>query len=547
MNHIITAVIVLVVIMIGVFIWQPTERVELQAPLFDNLGDHHFPIITKVKLAQRFFDQGLILTYGFNHEEASRSFKEAARLDPKCAMCYWGAAYVLGPNINLPMDPGLGFDAYTLAQEALQLAPTASKREQAYIEALAKRYAPAAPADRSSLDLDYANAMREVSQQFPDDMDAATLFAEALMDLTPWAYWTTDGQPTTYSSEIVSTLESVLQRAPNHPGANHFYIHAVEASLDPGRAVPSAERLPSLVPGAGHLVHMPAHTYWRVGRYHDAAVANEHAIHADEAYMPDRRTTPGFYPTAYYPHNIHFLFHAAAMEGNSQVALQAADKLVDEIPQSNYAAFPMLEDFKPMPLFAMVRFGKWDDILRQPKPDAKYQYTTGIWRYARGLALVRLGQLDEAAAELSQMESIAALPEMEALILSSFNPAATMLKIGALTLSAELAGANGQSDEMINRLQEAVALQDTLPYIEPPAWYYPVRQTLGAALLKLGRAPEAEAVYREDLRQYPENGWSLFGLWQSLEAQGASEAAQVQARFEAAWAHADVTLTASQF
>lgn len=547
MNQIITAVIVMVVIMIGVFIWQPTERVELQAPLFDNLGDHHFSITSKVKLAQRFFDQGLTLAYGFNHEEAYRSFKEAIRLDPKCAMCYWGAAYVLGPNINLPMDPGLGFEAYTLAQEALQLASNTSKRERSYIEALAKRYAPAAPRDRSGLDLDYANAMREVSQQFPDDMDAATLFAEALMDLTPWNYWTPDGQPTTYASEIVSTLESVLKRAPNHPGANHFYIHAVEASLDPGRAIPSAERLPSLVPGAGHLVHMPAHTYWRVGRYHDAAVANEHAIHTDETYMPDRGTVTGFYPIAYYPHNIHFLFHAAAMEGDSQEALQAARKLVAEIPEARYQDFPMLEDFKPMPLFAMARFGKWDDILREPKPEAKYQYTTGVWHYTRGMALVRLGQLDEAAAEQAQLEAIAGQPEMESLILSSFNPAATMLKIGALTLSAELAGASGQSDEMIAKLKEAVALQDTLPYIEPPAWYYPVRQTLGAALLELGRLPEAEAVYREDLRQYPENGWSLFGLWQSLEAQGASEASQVQTRFEAAWTHADVMLTASQF
>jgi tetratricopeptide (TPR) repeat protein len=547
MNRIFIIVALLALVALSLILQQPKESSPaLQAPLFSNLGTYHFAITTKATLAQRFFDQGLILAYAFNHDEAHRSFKEAARLDPVCAMCYWGAAYVLGPNINAPMSDSAVAEAYELVQKALTLAPKASERERAYIEALSKRYAEQPVQDRKPLDIAYADAMREVSRKFPDDLDAATIFAEALMDITPWGYWTKDGQPTTYTEEIVKTLESVLARDSNHPGANHFYIHTVEASQTPERAVPSAERLTHLVPGAGHLVHMPAHIFWRVGRYHDAAMTNEHAIHTDETYMPDRGIQ-AWYATLYYPHNVQFLFAATAMEGNSTLALQAARKLVAEIPESRYKEYPFVEGFRPTPLFAMVRFGLWAEVLKEPQPPAQYQYTTAIWHYARGLAFVRLGQLEEAMNESAQLQEIANKPEMQSLNLP-FDSATTLLRIASLTLSAELGGAHGQTDQMIAQLEEAVKIQDGLAYFEPPAWYYPVRQTLGAELLKAGKASEAEAVYREDLRQFRENGWSLFGLMMSLEAQGKmDEAKAIEARFKTAWAYADVTLNASSF
>ena len=411
---------------------------------------------------------------------------------------------------------------------------------------------PEPVADRAPLDLAYADAMRELSRRYPDDLDAATLFAEALMDLSPWKFWTKDGRPTTYTDEIVSTLEAVLARAPEHPGANHYYIHAVEASLTPERTIPSAQRLETLVPGAGHLVHMPSHTYWRVGRYHDAARINERAIRADQAYFrvggtPDQNAH-SFYSLAYGSHNVHFLFAAAHMGGRSALALEAARGLVARIPEQAYREVPPLEDFRPMPLFALVRFGKWAEILEEPRPAAQLQYTTGVWHWARGLAYLRLGQVDAAQREYEQLATIAQSDAMKALTLASFPTASTLLDIASGVLAAELAGAHGQTDAMIARLEATAAVQDDLPYIEPPSWFYPVRHNLGAALLQAGRAAEAEAVYREDLRQYPNNGWSLFGLAESLRAQGkAAEAAEVQQRFEAAWQHADIVLSSSRF
>ena len=446
-----------------------------------NLGDHTHPITVADPRAQQYFDEGLILAYGFNHAEAIRSFKDAITLDPGCAMCYWGIALALGPNINAPMEDAAVPDAYEAIQQALKLAPDVSDGEQVYIQALATRYAAEPVADRASLDLAYADAMRSLSQRHPDDLDAATLLAEALMNLSPWNYWDADGKPTTYTDEIVATLEAILQRDPNHPGANHYYIHAVEASLQPERAVPSAERLARLVPGVGHLVHMPAHIYWRVGRYHDAVVANEHAIHSDEAYIPDRNAQGGFYSVAYYPHNIHFLFAAAHMEGNSKLALDAARKLVEQVPDEAYRETPMLEDFRPMPLFALVRFGKWNEVLQEPQPEPEFVYTTGMWHWARGMAYVRLGQLDQAAEHQEQLAAIAAMESMKEFTLWSFEKAGTMLAIASHVLAGELAGAHGEADEMIAQLQQAVAIQDGLAYMEPPPWYYPVRRQPGSS------------------------------------------------------------------
>jgi tetratricopeptide (TPR) repeat protein len=522
-------------------------------PLIGNLGSHEHRITTSSELAQRYFNEGLTLTFGFNHAEAVRSFKDAATVDPACAMCHWGVALALGPNINAPMSDEAVPEAYAAIQKAQELAPAASPAEQAYIRALATRYVAAPVADRSELDLAYADAMRALSKQYPDDFDATTLFAEALMDLTPWQYWTKDSQPTTYTHEIIKTLESVLARNPDHPGANHYYIHAVEASDTPERALPSAARLERLAPGAGHLVHMPGHVYWRTGRYLDAARVNETAIAVDEDTIRRGVTgadqgTHSFYALSYYPHNIHFLYAAAQMEGRSQLALTAARKLVSVIPSEAYKAAPALEDFRPMPIFAMVRFGQWGDILAEPQPEAELQYATGIWHWARGLAYLRQGQVDLAEKELAQLNVIAESDAMDELMLASFPPASTLLGIASHVLTGELAAAHGDSVRAIAELEAAVAIQDGLAYIEPPAWFYPVRHSLGAALLEAGRPADAESVYREDLRQYPHNGWALFGLAQSLGDQGkTAEALEVQQRFAEAWQRADVTLTASRY
>jgi len=522
------------------------------SPLLGNLGTHQHAITTQSELAQRYFDEGLILVFGFNHAEAIRSFRDAAKLDPTCAMCYWGIALAHGPHINAPMEDAAVPAAWAALERAVALAPNASPREQAYIQALRARYTPTPVADRAPLDRAYADAMREVVRQFPDDLDAATLFAEALMDLTPWEYWTPDGQPTQYTAEIVATLEGVLARAPDHPGANHYYIHAVEASQTPERALPSAQRLETLVPGAGHLVHMPAHIYWRVGRYQDAVRINLDAIRTDETYIRvggvADRPTHGLYVFGYYPHNIHFVFAGAQMSGQSALALEAARRLVDRVPDEVVRAVPPLEDFKPMPLFALVRFGRWDEVLREPEPPADLTYTRALWHWARGLAFVRQGQLERAGAEAAALAADQRVLAAQDTPLMSRSRASTMLELASNLLLGELAGARNQPAERIARLERAVAIQDGLPYIEPPAWFYPVRHTLGAALLQQGRAAEAEAVYRADLRQYPENGWALFGLAQALRAQGRlAEADEAQRRFEAAWEQADVRLTSSSF
>ena len=517
------------------------------APLFKDLGNHHHTVTTNSEQAQRYFDQGLTLLYGFNHAEAVRSFREAARLDSTCAMAYWGVAYALGPNINMPMSDAAVPEAYAAAQKALQLAPHARETEQAYIQALAKRYSPEPLADRKPLDQAYADDMREVSQRYPGDLDAAALYAEALLDLSPWDYWTKDGQPKYRITEIISVLESVLARDPNHIGANHFYIHAVEASQNPQKAEAAADRLLNLVPGAGHLVHMPAHIYLRVGRYNDASRANELAAQADESYITQCRVQ-GFYAAAYYPHNIHFLWAAASMEGRSAVAINAARRLVANAPLELLRQYPFLEEILPTPYFALARFGKWDDLLREPQPPGGFLYTKGMWHYARGVAFAASGKIDSAQVEQAQFQEIAQNDSLKAASFWSGASAGSLLNIASHMLAAELAEARGQKEEEITQLKKAVEIQDQLPYMEPPPWYFPIRQALGAALLDAGRAEEAAAVYKRDLKENPRNGWSLFGLEQSLRAQGkTAEADEVQKRFQEAWGLADVTLRASIF
>ena len=516
------------------------------APLFDNLGTHSHPITAGSPLVQRYFDQGLVLTFAFNHAEAIRSFREAATLDPDCAMCYWGIALALGPNINAAMDEAAGREAYAAMQQALRLAGQVSEREQAYIQALATRYIAKPRADREGLDRAYAAAMRQVALRFPEDMDAAALFAEALMDTMPWNYWTKDGRPRPDTPELLSTLESVMAQAPEHPLALHLYIHAVEASPDPKRGEAAADRLGSLVPGAGHLVHMPAHIYLRIGRYHDAAVANERAAQADESLF-DHTHEQGFYPAAYYAHNIHFLWQAASIEGRSTVAIEAARKLVDVLPDEQIQKVPGAEQFLPTPLFALAQFGRWSEILSEPKPAKTFVYHLAMWHYARGLAFAATGKLKEAEQERRNLEPLRKGRAVRRLETSHHAfPATRLIRIAELILRAELAGRRGRLDERLKQLDAAVQIQDSLPYMEPPYWYYPVRQSLGVALLQAGRAKEAETVFRRDLSEHPRNGWSLFGLARSLRAQGETEAAaDAQRQFEEVWQQSDVTLTDS--
>jgi len=517
--------------------------------LLDDLGGRSRPITTRHAGAQRYFDQGLALTYGFNHEAAVRAFREAARLDPACASCEWGVALALGPNINAPMGPEAGREAHAAAQRALTLARGASAVsavERALVEALAQRYVAEPPEDRSELDRAYAVAMQAVQASHPEDVDVATLTAEALMDLSPWSYWTADGEPREHTREIVALLEGVLARDPEHLGANHYYIHAVELPA-PEKAVAAADRLARLAPDAGHLVHMPSHIYWRVGRYEDALEINRRAIASDERVFAWCR--PGaFYRAAYYPHNIHFLWAAASAEGRGELALTAARKLAAET-EPLHAEFSFMEEFIATPILTLVRFGRFDAVLGEPMPPTERPYLTGIWHYARGIAFVRLGDPNAAERELAALHEAAARPEAETLGLAGGTASArALLAIGEAHLTGEIDAARGDPDAAVSALEGAVAHQDALAYMEPPPWYFPVRQALGAVLLEADRAAQAEATYRRDLEQYPRNGWSLFGLARSLEAQGRNDEADlVQQGFERAFARADVRLERSRF
>jgi tetratricopeptide (TPR) repeat protein len=517
------------------------------APRLQNLGDHKFAVTTRSPRAQLFISQGMMLAYGFNHAEASRSFREAARLDPNCAMAYWGMALVLGPNINMAMTPENEPKAYAMIQKAIALKKNASEREQAYIDALATRYSKEAKPDRNMLDRAYAEAMSRLSERYPDDLDAATLYAEALMDLRPWNYWTRDLKPYPETVKIHRVLESVLARNPNHPGAIHLYIHAVELGR-PEMAEAAAERLWKLAPGAGHLVHMPSHIFRRIGRYADASQSNEDAIAADEDYIVQCRAQ-GVYPLAYYPHNIHFLWDSATMEGRSLTAIEAARKSASSIPEDAWREVPLLHQFLVAPLFAYTRFGEWDSILNEPRPPEDSLFWTGVWRYCRGLALTAKGKLDEASRELVRLRGIAADKSLDGFrVTFSRNGAKAVLDIAVEVLTGEIAAKRGHYDRAIARLHRAVLLEDNLIYNEPPDWHVPVRQILGAVLLETGRAAEAESIYWQDLSRNRENGWSLFGLMQSLRAQGKNEqAARIEVRFRKSWSRADVTLTASRF
>ena len=515
------------------------------APRLQDLGAYEHPITTSSPRAQLFFNQGLNLAYGFNHREARRSFQEVARLDPDNAMAYWGQALVVGPNINAPMDPEAEPEAYELVQKALSLKGGVSKKEQALIEALAARYSDDEEPDRTALDEAYTNAMRKVHERYPENQDVATLFAESMMNLSPWNYWTPAGEPYPATAEFLKVLESVMERNPDHPGAAHLYIHAVEA-VHPELAEEAADRLVGLVPGSGHLQHMPSHIYVRVGRYEDASHANTRAIAADEDYITQCRAQ-GIYPLLYYPHNIHFFWLASAWEGRSADAMKAAfevgekiGKDVDEMPEWGQV-------FAVVPLYALARFGKWEEIMEQPEPPQTKTYWVGVWHYARGLASARTKRLDQARSELEALQKLAADETLKDVRMGANNEW-ILLNIASSVLAGEIALEAGEYGQAIARLHRGVLLEDSLTYTEPPDWYFPVRQSLGAALLEAGRPLEAEVVYWNDLKHNPDNGWSLFGLMKSLEAQDKDEgAAEIKKRFRTAWKRADVKLAASRF
>ncbi|MCU0255903.1 MAG: hypothetical protein MUF60_04105, partial [Vicinamibacterales bacterium] len=505
------------------------------APRLQNLGSHVFPVSTRSEQAQKFVNQGLNLSYAFNHAESGRAFREAARLDPSLAMAYWGQALVLGPNINAPMDPREEPAAHALAQKALSLKAGASPREQALIDALALRYT-GRPEDRVANDKAYAAAMKRVVERFPEDNDVAALYVEAMMDLRPWNYWTRDGEPHEGTAEIAALAEQVMRRAPKHPGALHLYIHLMEAT-HPARAIAAADTLLPLMPAAGHMVHMPSHIYHRVGRYDLAIRSNQLAVAADEDYITQCRAQ-GMYPMAYYPHNVHFLWFAATFDGQSAMAIEAAKKVGAGVTADMLREMPMLAGFSVVPYYALARFAKWDEVLALPAPPPGNPFLAGAWHYVRGLAHVGRGRLDAAEGELARLKAVMADPALKEPLFSP-NTSGAVLAIAPEVLSAEIAAARKDYNRAIAHLDRAVRLEDALVYTEPTEWHYPPRHALGAVLLAAGRPAEAETVYWEDLRRNPNNGWALFGAWKALEAQGKHEEARLtEARFRKAWSRA---------
>ncbi len=511
--------------------------------LHPGLGDYHFPITTEDADAQLYFNQGIALLYGFNHDEAARYFRRAMELDPQAPMPYWGLALSIGPNYNdTAVDEARASATYEAVQGARARAAQGTPREQAYIDAIALRYASPNPdADLLAQHLAYSEAMREMTVRFPDDLDAATLFAESLMMLRPWQLWTPDGDPAPGTLEIVATLESVLKRNPDHAGAHHFYIHAVEASPNLERAIPSAHRLMTLVPGAGHLVHMPGHIFLQTGDYELAAETNINAVEADNAFI-DRTGATGVYPLMYATHNVHFIAYARAQQGRYEEAKAAALEIVERVGDFDLE-MQMLEGFRLYPLMIELRFNRADDILAAPEPVVNRALEHAFWRYARAVAHARLGSIPEAEAEQRRFEAERAEVPDESMYLLN-NRTADVLALASATLSARIAEARGEGAEAISHWRRAVELERMIQYDEPPAWMYPVRQSLGAALLANGDPAGAEAVFREASAKFPREGRLLFGLQQSLFAQGRDdEAALVGAQLDAAWRDATVTLT----
>ena len=519
------------------------------APLFEGMGDYHMPITTADPDAQRYFDQGMVLAFGFNHAESIRSFRAAQTLDPTCAMCFWGEALATGPNINVTsngkaiMAPAERASARAAIDQALALMDDVSPGEQDWIRALDQRYDGQADTPREPLDRAWANALADMASRYPDDTTVASVYAEALMNTMPWDYWGPDGEAKPDTQAVIASLEAVMDADPDHPLALHLYIHALEASSNAARAEPAADRLANLVPGSGHLVHMPSHIYFRVGRYQDSALANIRAAEVDEAYIA-QCNAQGFYPALYYPHNIHFLWASATMQGQSALSLDSARRVVANVRVEQVEQFPTIQFFRTVPMLSLVRFARWEEILEEPEPYKRFAFARAIWHYGRGVAHAALGDLGAAQVELAAIEGLE--PEVDEIFMGNVYPARDLLEIAKSLLRGEMAYRSGDAANAVLAFEDAVALQDALPYTEPPFWYYPTRQSLGAALLASNRLAEAQAVFEEDLEQYPMNGWSMFGLAEALRRQGDETGAeQMTARFETVWQFADVSLATS--
>jgi len=511
---------------------------ETQKPHLTHLGHHSFKITTRSAEAQRAFNRGLIWTYSFGHYAAEQEFRSVLTADPNCAMAWWGLALVNGPHINFPLvPPDKAVKAWNAIANAQRLAVHCSPLEKSLINALAKRYANPQPEDRAPLDQAYADAMRSVWKANPDNSDVATLFAESAMDLHPWNYWD-KGKAQPWTDEIVDTLEATMRLEPNHPGANHFYIHIIEASATPERALVSAKRLRNLVPDSSHIVHMPAHIFIRVGQWENAAIANRNAMKADMRYRA-AFLRPGFYGM-YMAHNAHFLAFVSMMQGRSAEAISLAGQMVSEIPEDFLQDYAVIADgFMIFKSEVLMRFGRWEEILQEPEPAKDFLLARALWHFTRGVAFTALGRMDEARTERARLKDATAT--MPADRLMGNNSAADLLAVAALTLDGEMLAKEDMFDEAVAKLREAVEAEDKLVYDEPPDWIQPVRHTLGAVLMRADRPAEAEAVYREDLTVFPENGWSLMGLRDALTAQGKEkEATVVGKRFRKQWDKADV-------
>jgi tetratricopeptide (TPR) repeat protein len=519
------------------------------APLLKGLGDHTMTVTSSSEEAKKFFNQGLTLYYGFNHLEAFRSFKEAARLDPNFALSYWGQAMCLGPNINAPMDPSDGKTVYAAVVKAQSLKGHVSAKEKMLIDAVAKRYTEEAPADRTHLDQAYADEMKKAAEKFPADADVLSLYAEAMMDQHPWDYWQKDGTPKTWTPDILTTIEKAFALNAEHPGAHHLYIHAYEASSTPGRATRSADLLGKLVPAAGHLVHMPSHIYIRTGRYKDGVAVNQKAIKMDEEYLTQCKAG-GFYPLILYPHNIHFLWACATLDGQSAQAVKAADLLAakQDLELMVQPAWNYLQQFYATPYFVRVRFGRWDEILLMEKPDDRLSYANGMYRYARAIAFSRKNNSARATAELQELKKITWAPSLDSGNMLGLNSIKHVLRIAEKVTEGELAAASKNYEQAIASLKEAVRLEDELLYQEPYDWHHPARQVLGDILLEAGDAAQAEKYFREDLQMFAGNGWSLTGLSTALKRQGKTkEAEQTDKELKKSFARADIQLKTARF
>lgn len=516
------------------------------APLFKGLGKLHFAVSTKNKKAQQYFNQGLTLLYAFNHGEAGRSFRAAINHDSTLAMAWWGMGMVLGPNYNAALNPASLKDINEAMDKAAQYASRATAKEKALIDALTKRFPRTEAADMTPYAAAYAAAMKQAHEQFPGDPEVMALYADALMNQHPWDLWFKDGSPKEWTAPIVQVLEEGLKKFPQHPGINHSYIHAMEASKDVAKALPSAERLETLLPAAGHLVHMPAHIYIRTGFYHKGVLTTEKATECDSSYVAQCKVE-GAYPLMYYPHNIHFYAACAYFEGNSKKAIDGAWMVARK---ANLAVMPEdagIQHYSIIPFYVLMQMGKWDEIMQLPVPDKKMQYPVAIWHYARGMALAAKGKMGEAEKELSALQRISKEADLANKRIWEMNSVADLVDIAELVLEGELLSYKKQYDAAAPLFKKAIAIEDALTYQEPPDWFFSVRHTYGHWLVQAGRFAEAETIYREDLFMYPANGWALKGLYNSLQGQGKlKEAADIGGQFNEAWKWADVTINSSR-